>query len=127
MIVEQIHNECESHLCAFPTPFKPTQRGASSHPDWLGGKRPKLPPLLNQESTALCTGDLNPLQLAWRGLLEKQPKTKKRKQANLEQLDRYNMSKTQNTTTCPKCFYFPKIVAFSEMLLHYLVFHPQLY
>ncbi|KAM8722578.1 glucokinase regulatory protein isoform 2-T2 [Acanthopagrus schlegelii] len=106
VIVEQIQNECESHLCAFPTPFKPTQEGALSHPDWLGGKRPKLPPLLNQESTALCTGDLNPLQLVWRGLLEKQPKTKKRKKANLEQLDRYNMSKTHNDMS--KMLLFPK-------------------
>ena len=54
---EHFHSECERHLVPFPT------KRASSHLDWLRGERPKLLPLLHQESVStLHTADLNPLQ-----------------------------------------------------------------
>ena len=52
-------------------PLLSLHKRASSHHDWLGGKRPKLPPLPNQESVSPpCTGDLNPLQSVQRDFKE---------------------------------------------------------
>ena len=84
-----------SHV-PFPTSFKPWQKGASSHPDWLGGKCPKLLPLLNQESvsTSLLTGDLNPLQSVLRGFWKNRPKPPKK--------ERKQVSNSCTATTCPK-------------------------